>query len=251
MELLDQRNIQVSSVDFVRFTWLNEDMRKYQHIKKRHMSDSPSDKDSSMYDDASINVEDTLNEDEGYLNLIDNQDILYDNEDMYFSDDDDDDDDTDSEDFHSNFPLSQRHEDGTRYYTNPTIWIGVLPDTLTTATAYESSMDIVTFLDSLHVQNVDIAYRESVYRTMSGPPLFRPARNSLRRVIDNVSVALSIPIADGMTGAQGTLGPYFHASDKLYAITSRHIFFDVNKDDQSYKYNGMFKFDALDHFRSF
>ena len=40
-------------------------------------------------------------------------------------------------------------EDGTRHYTNPTIWVGVLPDTLSGAVAHESAKDIRTFLDEL------------------------------------------------------------------------------------------------------
>ncbi|KAI0262720.1 hypothetical protein BC834DRAFT_925125 [Gloeopeniophorella convolvens] len=168
--LLNQRNIKVSSVDFVRFTWLN---------KKA---------------DQEIEEED---------------------------DDDDDDDAKEEED-----PV----EDVERHYTNPTIWIGVLPETLTGAVAHESSKDIRALLDSLQVQNVDIAYRESVYKTLHGhgPALFRPVEDGdpLKDVIDNVSVSLSLPIAGRKTTMQGTL---------LYAITVRHNVFLLNGDNELYR----------------
>lgn len=141
-------------------------------------------------------------------------------------------------------PYVQPIEDGARYYTNPTVWIGVLPDTLSSTSALESSMDIRDFLDSLHVRNIDIAYRESVYQTLHGrgPALFLPAGyfDPLKDVIDNVSVALSLPIADYTTAIHGTLGSYFHAGGRLYAITTRHMFFDAEKDSELYRCNGAF-----------
>ena len=133
-------------------------------------------------------------------------------------------------------------ENGTRHYTNPTIWIGVVPNTLSGAVAHESAKDILALLDSLHIQNIDVAYRESVYTQMSspGPVLFPPAefRSPLEDIIDNVSVALSIPIASLNTTIEGTLGPYFHVGDKLYAITVRHNVFAANGDNEEYRYHG-------------
>jgi hypothetical protein len=153
VELLNQRNIRVSSVDFVRFTWLNK------------KADQEIDEEEDDNDD-----DDTEEE----------EDVTYDD-----------------------IPPIQPVEDGERHYTNPTIWIGVLPETLTGAVAHESSKDIRTFLDSLQVQDVDIAYRESVYKTLPGhgPALFRPVEDGdpLKDVIDNVSVPLSLPIAGRKT----------------------------------------------------
>ncbi|KAH9047443.1 hypothetical protein EDB83DRAFT_1461953 [Lactarius deliciosus] len=190
VELLNQKNIRVSSVDFVRFTWLN---KKADHEIKEEEDDDD--------DDAK-----------------EEEDVTYDD-----------------------IPLTQPVEDGERHYTNPTIWIGVLPETLTGAVAHESSMDIRAFLDSLQVQNVDIAYRESVYKTLSGhgPALFPPVEDDdpLKDVIDNVSVPLSLPISGRRTTMQGTLGPYFRVGDKLYAITVRHNVFLPNEDNELYKYH--------------
>ena len=197
MGLLNQRNIKVSSVDFVRFTWLN---------KK-----------------ADQEIEEDDDDDDGDDGAKEEEDFTYDD-----------------------IPPIHPVEDGERHYTNPTIWIGVLPETLTGAVAHESSKDIRDFLDSLQVQNVDIAYRESVYKTLSGhgPALFSPAEDGdpLKDVIDSVSVPLSLPIAGRRTTMQGTLGPYFRVGDKLYAITVRHNFFLLNGDNELYRYHGTFLF---------
>jgi hypothetical protein len=137
---------------------------------------------------------------------------------------------------YDDLPLIQPVEGGERHYTNPTIWIGVLPETLTGAVAHESSKDIRAFLDSLKVQNVDIAYCESVYKTLRGhgPAPFPPIEDDdpLKDVIDTVSVPLSLPIAGRKTIIQGTLGPYFRVGDKLYAITVRHNVFLPNGDNE-------------------
>jgi hypothetical protein len=204
VELLNQREIKVSSVDFVCFTWLNK--KADQEIEEE--------------------------------------------------DDDDDDDAKEEEDVtYDDIPPIQPVEDGERHYTNPTIWIGVLPETLTGAVAHESSKDIRAFLDSLQVQNVDIAYRESVYKTLPGhgPALFRPVEDGdpLKDVIDNVSVPLSLPIAGRKTTVQGTLGPYFRAGGKLYAITVRHNVFLLNGDNEVYRYHGTFLLDTLENPRAF
>jgi hypothetical protein len=190
--LLDQKNIKVTSVDFVRFTWLN----KW--------------------------VDREIEEDEG---------------------DDDDDDSKEEQDLtYDDIPPIQPVEYGDRHYTNPTIWIAVLPDTLTGAVAHESSKDIRAFLDSLHAQDIDIAYRESRYMPAYGPDLFAPIEDghSLKDVIDSVSVPLSLPIVGRKTTMQGTLGPYFHVAGKLYAITVRHNVFVLTGDNDEYRYHGAF-----------
>ncbi|KIO23305.1 hypothetical protein M407DRAFT_214897 [Tulasnella calospora MUT 4182] len=189
VELLNQRQIKISSVDFVRFTWL----------------DKKADKE----------IEEEGDDDDG---ANEEEDITYDD-----------------------IPPIKPVEDGERHYTNPTIWIGVLPETLTGAVAHESSKDIRAFLDSLQVQNIDIAYRESVYKTLPGhgPALFRHVEDGdpLKNVIDNVSVPLSLPIAGRKTTMQGTLGPYFHVGNKLYAITVRHNIFLLDGDNELYSYH--------------
>lgn len=193
VELLDQRNIKVTSVDFVRFTWL---------IKKP---------------DQEIEEE----EDDDDDNAKEEEELDYDA-----------------------IPTIQPVEDGIRHYTNPTIWIGVLPETLTGARAHESSKDIRAHLDSLQIQNIDIAYRESINKSLTnhGPALFAPVEDgdALKEVIDNVSVPLSLPIAGRRTTMQGTLGPYFRVGNKLYAITVRHNMFLLDGDNEEYRYHGTF-----------
>ncbi|KAG9092620.1 hypothetical protein FS749_015563 [Ceratobasidium sp. UAMH 11750] len=184
VDLLKERNIKVTSVDFVRFTRLNK--KEDQEI-------------------------------------------------------DDDDDDEDADVDYDDIPLIQPVEYGERHYTNHTIWIGVVPETLTGAVAHESAKDIRTFLDSLPAQNIDIAYRESVYKTSPGhgPALFKPVEDGdpLKEVIDNVSIPLSLSIAGGKTTMQGTLGPYFHVGDKLYAITVRHNVFLRDGDNELHRHH--------------
>ncbi|KAI0360066.1 hypothetical protein OH77DRAFT_1501754 [Trametes cingulata] len=189
--LLNRKNIKVTLVDFVRFTWLN----------------TPVDRE----------LEDEEEDDED-VDAKEEEEVNYDD-----------------------IPRIQTVEYGDRHYTNPTIWIAVLPDTLTGSVAHDSSLDIRAYLDSLHIQNVDIAYRESTYKpsTAHGPALLAPAEDggSLKDVIDNVSVALSLPIAGRKTTMQGTLGPYFRVGDKLYAITVRHSLFMLNGDNDEYRYH--------------
>jgi hypothetical protein len=196
VDLLNQKNIKVTSVNFVRFKWL---------IKKPGQEiDEEEEEDGEDEDDAK--------EGEAFdYNAI---------------------------------PATLPIEDGVRHNTNPTIWIGVLPETLTGARAHESSKDIRNYLDSLHVQNVDIAYREPVNKFLTNhkPALFAPVEDSdsLKAVIDNVSVPLSLPISGRRTTMQGTLGPYFRAGNKLYAITARHNLFPLDGDNEEYRYHGTF-----------
>lgn len=195
VELLDRRRIKVTSVDFVRFTWLD----------KKPDQEIPEEEDDN--DDA----DDDANEEE----------VDYDN-----------------------IPTIKPVEDGIRHYTNPTIWIGVLADTLTGAVAHESAKDICAFLNELQVQNIDVAYRESISKFLHGhgPALFAPVKNDnvFKEIIDNVSVALSLPITGRRTDMQGTLGPYFHVGNKLYVITARHILFMPNGDNEEFRQHGMF-----------
>ena len=199
--MLKQRNIKVTSVDFLRFTWLNK--RKDQEIEDDEDEDEDEDEDG----------------DGDEVKEGDEEDFSYDD-----------------------IPRIQPVEDGDRYYTNPTIWVGVVPETLSAAVAHESAKEIRAVLESLQVQHVDIAYRESVCKSLlgHGPALFAPVEDGhpLKDIIDNVSVPLSLPIAGRKTTMQGTLGPYFHVGDKLFAITVRHNLFPADGDNQLYRYHG-------------
>lgn len=130
------------------------------------------------------------------------------------------------------------------YITNPIIWVGAAPGTLTATTAFDATKDIRAFLEGLGLETskVDIAYREAVPVPLSGPgpPLFPPSEygEPLMEVIDNFSVALSLPIAGLETGIQGTMGAYFHAGDRLFAIATRHNLFSDKESNEEYRYHG-------------
>ncbi|CDO71530.1 hypothetical protein BN946_scf184910.g30 [Trametes cinnabarina] len=203
--LLDNRGFSTTSVDFVRFTWLDK------------------------------NVDGEVEED---------------NDD---DDDDEDDDEDDSQDEAEEEPAIsyddiariQPVECGKRHYTNPTIWIGVTPNSLTGADARRSCGEIRAYLNSLNVENVDIAFRESTYQHLRGhgPALFPSAEefDALKDVVDNVSVLLSLPIVgynQGINDTQGTMGPYFRVGNTLYAVTARHNLFSLYGNNSTYKYHG-------------
>ncbi|KAL4253026.1 hypothetical protein ABKN59_002207 [Abortiporus biennis] len=188
VELLDAQNVELTCVDFVRFTWLNK--------KKDHYIES----DDAEEDNSS------------------DQDLDYDD-----------------------MPPVKPVEDGDRYTTDPTIWVGVAPDTLTATVAFNVTKDIRAFLDSLNATKIDIAYRETVPNSSSvhGPVLF-PAIESiidpLKDIVDNVSVALSLPISGRRTSVTGTMGPYFRVGNRLLAITVRHNIFHPKSANTEYRY---------------
>jgi hypothetical protein len=252
VELLDQRDIQVSSVDFVRFTWLNKLAYHWQGMEEDDNDDNSNNDEDSVGDDNS-------NEDDSIDSKDDNNDTDTDNEE---DNKDDEEQNNNNEENNEDVKDSNKGADedikpfalpaidrlpfqnGERYYTNPTIWIGVLPNTLTGAVAHKSSEDIRTFLDLLHIENIDIAYRESISMNLSshGPALLGPIEDSdpLEDITNNVSVPLSLPIVGHEPSTQGTLGPYFHVGDKLYAIALRHNIFLPNDANKSYRYQSMF-----------
>ena len=160
-------------------------------------------------------------------------------------------DDTDLEDLealesaYSSISLIKPVKDGDDYYSNATIWVGVIPDTLTGTVAHELTKVIRAYLHELQLQTrVDIAFRESIARPLAahGPELYAPieAGDPLQEFIDDVSVALSLPITGRKTPMQGTMGPFFHHRGKLYGITARHNLFLANDGNQVYRYNSTF-----------
>jgi hypothetical protein len=185
VELLDCRNIQFSSVDLVRFSWVEE------------KEDVEEDEDVEENED----VED-----------IEGADITV-------------------------APY------GSIITTPITIWIGVLPDTLTSEVAFHSSNDILDLLKQHGISDIDVAYRESVARGFGDSELFAPVSNfdPLKAVVDPVTTALGLPIAGLKTlKCQGTMGFYFRVGKDLYAVTARHILFPKDEGNNPYSYVGMF-----------
>jgi len=194
VKLLDKNGVHLTSVDFVRFTWIE---------KNDDQEDQPDDED-----------EDGQEEDEEDESSVNYDDIA---------------------------PV-ERVEDGTRYTTSPTIWVGVKPDSATGEQAHNSAMEILDLLKRYHVTDVDVEFRESEVNFAAGPELFAPVSDEdhLKDVIDNLSTALSLPIAGLKTKMQGTLGFYFRVGDELFAVTARHVLFKDNDPNVEYNYVGMF-----------
>lgn len=121
--------------------------------------------------------------------------------------------------------------------------MGVFPDTLTGEVAFHSSIGILNLLKEHGIDDVDVAYRESVVKGFSGPELFAPVGDydPLKAVIDPVTTALGLPIAGLKTlERQGTMGFFFSVGEALYAVTARHILFPEDEGNNLYSYVGTF-----------
>jgi hypothetical protein len=92
------------------------------------------------------------------------------------------------------------------------------------------------------ITDIDVAYRESVYKPSSGPSLFGHASDldPLRHVID-LDTSLGLPIAGLKTvNVRGTMGFYFKAGKDLYSVTARHVLFPEDEGNDDYTYKGTF-----------
>ncbi|KAF8439829.1 hypothetical protein L210DRAFT_3670875 [Boletus edulis BED1] len=128
---------------------------------------------------------------------------------------------------------------GTVVTTPITIWVGVLPGTLTGEVAFKSSINILNLLKEHGISDLDVAYRESVAKGSSGPELSASVSdlNPLKAVIDPVTNTLGLPIAGFKTPYnQGTMGFYFKVDQDLYAVTARHVLFPENEGNNTYSY---------------
>jgi hypothetical protein len=143
------------------------------------------------------------------------------------------------------FRWDEQNKDGGRetVTSRVTIWVGVLPDSTTSDTAFESSQDILQLLKQHDIHDIDVAYRESVAQPLTGPELLAPVNDlhPLKDVIDWVTTALSLPIAGLKTlHMQGTLSFYFRVGDDLYGVTARHVLFPADQGNSSYTYVSTF-----------
>ena len=109
-----------------------------------------------------------------------------------------------------------------------------MPDTLTGEVTFHSSNYILNLLREHGISDVDVAYRESVARSFSGPELFAPVsvRDPIEAVIDPVTTALGLPIAGLKTlNSQGTAGFFFRVDKSLYVVAARHVLFPGDQDN--------------------
>ncbi|KAG6876994.1 hypothetical protein C0992_011143 [Termitomyces sp. T32_za158] len=123
------------------------------------------------------------------------------------------------------------------------LWIGVLPDTLTCKEAFNSANGLLELLQRHDITDVDVEYREFVYRRSVGPPLLKWLYHELYPTADYVgplTAVLGLPIASStMPHLQGNLGFYLAdggQSEDLLAVTARHVLFPPNEASADYTY---------------
>ncbi|KAH9925767.1 uncharacterized protein B0H18DRAFT_1169292 [Fomitopsis serialis] len=108
------------------------------------------------------------------------------------------------------------------------IWVGVRPDSLHAEDAFHSANDILRLLEGFDIVDVEVEYRESLYKRSVGPALLRSVL-SLNTTVDGrgpLTPALG-PIATfERPDAEGTMGLYFAEggdSNKVLGLTCHHV----------------------------
>lgn len=164
--------------------------------------------------------------------------VMDDKEDEDNKDYRDDGEDSDIED--SNIKLSPYR---TVITTPVTIWVGVLPDTLTGEITFKSSNDILDLLKEHGISDINIVYHELVARSSSGPKLFAPAldHNPLKAIIHPMTTTLSLSIA----GLKHSIArAQWVSTSKWVRICmlspACHILFPENLGNNTYTYVDMF-----------
>lgn len=217
VELLDQSKIKISTLELARFSWLES------HKDADAEPDEGDSAEVSNGHGGCNSVDDSTNDNEGKVG--DQDDGVEEEQNV------EDDDDADVRLY------------GKKVVITPvTIWVGVLPDTLSGEIAHHASNNILDYLKNHGISDIDIAFRESVAVDFShaGPELYAPAsdRDPLKEVLDPLSTGLGLPIANSATlHIQGTMGFYFRAEGKLYAVTARHVAIPESQGISAYKYN--------------
>ena len=120
------------------------------------------------------------------------------------------------------------------------IWVGVVPDSLAGEDAFNSANALLALLKDEGIADVDIEFRESVFRRSVSTELYEPASDldATRHVIDPLTTALGLPITAAKTPhLQGTMGFYFQEGDNLYGVTARHVLFPADEYNSDYTYN--------------
>lgn len=125
------------------------------------------------------------------------------------------------------------------------LWIGVVPKSLQHKDAFTTAIDLLNLLAEFGVDDVEVEYRESIYRRSVGSPLLRSVSN-LNATVDvrgPLTPALGLAIATvDRPDAQGTMALYFTEggqSNKLMGLTCHHVLFKTDAEhNDEYKYRG-------------
>jgi hypothetical protein len=119
------------------------------------------------------------------------------------------------------------------------IWVGVLPDSLQGEDAFISGNKILEILAYFRINDVEVEYRESIYRRSVGPALLHPAfkANTTVDVRSPLTPTLELPIsAFDRPNYQGTMALFFTEggdSDKVLGLTCHHVLFKMDKETNS------------------
>jgi hypothetical protein len=119
------------------------------------------------------------------------------------------------------------------------IWVGVHPDSLQGEDAFNSGNEILNLLVTFDIDDIEVEYRESVYRRWVGPALLRSVSN-VNTTVDvrgPLTPALGTSIAAfDRPGAQGTTALYFSEggdTDKVLGLTCHHVLFKTDMETNS------------------
>ena len=132
-------------------------------------------------------------------------------------------------------------EEGDEKFRGPVvIWVGVYPDSLLGGVD-KAANEILDLLARYDIDDVEVEYRESIYKRLVGPDLLRSVSN-INTTVDvrgPLTTALGLPIATSDRHyAQGTMGLYFAEggdSDKVLGLTCHHVLFQTDeKENKDY-----------------
>ncbi|KAI0701135.1 hypothetical protein C8T65DRAFT_709546 [Cerioporus squamosus] len=114
-----------------------------------------------------------------------------------------------------------------------TLWVGVLPDSLTAEDAHSAACVCLALLGEFDIADVEVAFRTSIYTRSAGPKLLEPV-DIFHPTVDvrtPLTPLLGLRIAPrNMPHVEGTGGFYFAEGDKLFLVTARHVLFPPNND---------------------